>query len=210
MAPNLKTNKFVETMKKGFQDIKLVAQEGNYKLFAKQIVVVVIIFFVFKWASGKFNDKVNNYNGQMEAIRVQQTSEQEYMASKKKLLDLEPRFPDLADKNEWLISHIMDTFKAQKLTPSLDSAQKEDTTNGSYVVASLAVGVNTSFDNFANLLAALESKKEYVKLTQFDLAKETEPNNLGVNKITMTINTIFPKEKVAASIFKDNEVTGGN
>lgn len=210
MAPNMKTNKFVEAFKKGLQDIQLVAQEGNYKLFAKQIIVVVLIFFVFKWASGKFADKVSNFRGQIDAIRVQQTSEQEYMASKKKLLDLEPRFPDLADKNEWLISQIMDTFKSQKLTPTLDSAQKEDVANPAFVVVSVPVGLNTSFDKFANVLAAMENKKEYVKLSQFDLVKEMDPNNVGQNKVTMTINTIFPKEKVAASIFKDNEVTGGN
>ena len=44
MAANLKTNKHVESLKKGFQDIQTVAQEGNYKLFVKQFVAVLVVF----------------------------------------------------------------------------------------------------------------------------------------------------------------------
>ena len=38
MPVNLKANKVVENLKKGFQDIQTVAQEGNFKLFLKQFI----------------------------------------------------------------------------------------------------------------------------------------------------------------------------
>ena len=85
---NLKNNKIVENLKKGFQDMQTVAQEGNFKLFAKQIVAVVLVFFLFRYLSGKFTQQENNFRGQMEAIRVQQTSEREYQANKEKLISL--------------------------------------------------------------------------------------------------------------------------
>lgn len=203
MAAKDKVNKEVQSLKQGFQDIQLVSQEGNFKLFAKQVVVVVLAFFLFKWAGGKFAAEEQHLNGQIDAIRVQQTSEREYSSNKQKLLDLEPRFPDVADKNEWLAGQIMGTFKEQSLTPSLDGTQKEDSSNNSYMVASYTVGMNGSFDAFGKLLAAFENKDEYVKLTQFDLNKVTEGDEIGQNKVSFVVNTIFPKEKLASKLFKD-------
>ena len=120
---NLKNNKIVENLKKGFQDMQTVAQEGNFKLFAKQIVAVVLVFFLFRYLSGKFTQQENNFRGQMEAIRVQQTSEREYQANKEKLISLEPRFPNISDKNEWLLSQILGIFKAADLTPQMEGGQ---------------------------------------------------------------------------------------
>ena len=69
MSANLKTNKFVENLKKGFQDIQTVAQEGNFKLFLKQFIAILVVFLAFKFLSGKFAEKIANYEGQMEAAR---------------------------------------------------------------------------------------------------------------------------------------------
>ena len=83
MAADMKEKaaKMQENLKKGFQDIQTVAQEGNVKLFVKQFVAVLVVFLLLRYANGKFDDKVRNFNGQVDAIRVQQTSEQEYQAN---------------------------------------------------------------------------------------------------------------------------------
>ena len=39
-----KPNKILESIKKGLNDIKTVAEEGNFKLFLKQAVVIIIVF----------------------------------------------------------------------------------------------------------------------------------------------------------------------
>ncbi len=196
-------NKIVEDLKKGFQDIQTVAQEGNFKLFLKQFIAVLVVFLLFKYCNGKFAAAVSNYNGQMEAIRMQQTSEQEYQANKMKLISLEPRFPDVSAKNEWLLSQILGIFKAAKVTPQIEGSQTEDTSNSSYLVASLRVNSEMGFDQFAQFLAGVENREDFVKVSEFSLSKSTESDKLGSNKITLRFNTIFPKEKIAKSLFKD-------
>ncbi len=203
MAVDLKNNKAVENLKKGFQDIQTVAQEGNFKLFLKQFIAVLIVFLAFKFVNGKFTEKISNFEGQMDAIRVQQTSEREYQANKKKLISLEPRFPDVSAKNEWLLSQILGIFKAANITPQMEGTQTEDTSNSSYVVAALRVNADMSFPQFGEFLAGVENKKEFVKISEFSLAKATEPDKLGQNKVSIRFNTIFPKEKIAKSLFKD-------
>lgn len=203
MAANLKTNKHVESLKKGFQDIQTVAQEGNYKLFVKQFVAVLVVFLGFKYCSGQFNEKINNYNGQMEAIRMQQSSEREYMTNKDLLFELEPHFPDISDKNGWLVSQILGIFKEAGLTPQVDGSQSEDSSNPTYVAASLQVNSEMDFTRFANFLADIENSNEYLKVSDFSITKDTSPEHLGSNKIAMKFNTIFPKEKIAQTMFKD-------
>ena len=196
-------DKIVADLKKGFQDIQTVAQEGNLKLFVKQFVAVLVVFLLFRYCNGQFAAKISNYNGQMEAIRMQQTSEQEYQANKTKLMSLEPRFPDVESKNEWLLSQVLGIFKEAKVTPQMEGTQTEDDSNASFFFFSLLVNAEMSFDAFANMLAGVENKDDYVKISEFSISKLTESEKLGQNKITLRFNTVFPKEKVAKSIFKD-------
>ncbi|MGN0017250.1 MAG: hypothetical protein ACI37O_07940 [Candidatus Avelusimicrobium sp.] len=203
MAANLKNNKQVEALKKGFQDIQTVMQEGNYKLFVKQFVAVLVVFLGFKYCSGQFADKINNYNGQIDAINMQQSSEREYMTNKDLLFELEPRFPDISDKNGWLTSQILGAFKEADLTPQMDGSQTEDASNPTYEAVSLQVSSEMDFTRFAHFLADIENNDEYLKVSDFSITKDTDPEHLGSNKIAMKFNTIFPKEKIAKKLFKD-------
>ena len=198
-----KAAKMQENLKKGFQDIQTVAQEGNVKLFVKQFVAVLVVFLLLRYANGKFDDKVRNFNGQVDAIRVQQTSEQEYQANKTKLLSLEPKFPNIESKNEWLLSQILGIFKTANITPQIEGQQTEDTSNSTFVAASLRVNTEMGFTPFAEFLAGIENLDEYIKVTEFSIAKQQEASKLGVNKVSMRFNTIFPKEKIAKGLFKD-------
>ena len=203
MTPPVKkiSNKFIESVKKGFNDIKLVMEEGNYKLFLKQFVVIIVIFLAYRYINGALEAKSSNILGQIDAIEAQFTNEKEYMVSKQKLMDLEPRFPDLSAKNDWLLRQIVAVFRDSNVTPTMGSAQAEDTSNSGYTVASIPVTAIASFGDFARLLANIENKEEYVRVSEFTLNKNAE--NLGQNDINIRINTIFPQEKIAAKMFKD-------
>ena len=196
----LKNNKHVEELKQGFNDIQTVAQEGNAKLFLKQFVAVIVILLIWWHVSGKLSKKVQGYNDKMSAIQIQQNSAQEYQSNKKQLIDLEPRFPDVENKNEWLLSQILSIFKETGLTPEVSGGQSEDTSNSAYVVVSLPVTTFMEFNQFADLLAGIENRDEYVKVSAFELDKETDPARLGSNKILLKFNTIFPKEKIAKKL----------
>lgn len=204
MAKQLKDNKAVSKLKQGFQDIQTVAQEGNFKLFLKQFIVVLIVFLLFRHLSGKFAAKVQNFAGQMEAVRVQQVNEQEYERNKKLLMSLEPQFPSVEMKNEWLLSKIIEIFKEIGVAPEVPSTPAEDASNPTYVVSSLQASyTQKGFDEFAKFLAGIESRDEYIRVSNFIVEKNTDSNQVGVNKISMKFNTIFPKEKIAKSMFKD-------
>ena len=95
-----KMQKFWNNTVQGCKDIKTVLEEGNFKLFLKQIVFVVLLIMGFRYVSGMITQKNENVLGQISAVQAQKENEKEYVANKKKLLDLEPRFPDISTKND--------------------------------------------------------------------------------------------------------------
>ena len=196
-----KSNKILESLKKGFADIKLVLEEGNYKLFLKQFIVIILLVFAYRYVNGALQQKDENVLGQIDAVRVQQDNEKDYLANKKKLLELEPRFPDLNAKNDWLLRQVIAVFRDAHLSPKISSTQSENSSNSGYTVASLPVELRLSYKDFGRLLAEIESQDEYLRVSEFSLSKEREP--IGQNNIKLKINTVFPKEKIAASMFKE-------
>ncbi len=203
-----KPNKFVDSIKQGFLDIKVVLEEGNYKLFLKPLVLIIALVFGYRYVNDMFQKQDRDIASKIEAVYTQQNSEQEYMTNKQKLLELEPRFPDLESKNDWLLRQIVAIFKNSSIRPSMGNSQSENTSNNGYTVVSLPVDIEASYKDFALLLADIENRDEFLRVSQFSIDKKE--GTLGTNAIKMQFNTIFPKEKIAQSIFRDNIVTTGN
>lgn len=203
MAIDLKNNKYVLDFKQGLLDIKSVLQEGNAKLFVKPFIAVLVVFLGYYYMNGKFMEKRNIFEGQMAAIHMEQSNEQEYMANKMKLISLEPKFPDIANKNEWLLSQLLGIYREADIATNLEGSQTEDTSNPSYVVASMQIGSTMNFPQFASFLAGIENRSDYIKVSGFTLTKDTDPERVASNQISIRYNTVFPKEKVAPALFKD-------
>ena len=196
-----KSMKWLEYLKQGFRDIGTVLQEANYKLFLKQLAAVVVLFIVFRWANEALINKQNNVIGQIDAVHAQQNNENEYLSNKTKLLELEPRFPDASVKNDWLLRQIVAVFKDSNLLPKVGSSQAEDASNAAYIVAAIPVDLETSYDNFAHLIADIENRDDFLRVTEFSIDKNKE--QLGQNSVKLRISTVFVKEKIAPIMFKN-------
>lgn len=195
----------MNSLKKGFQDIQTVIQDGNFKLFAKQVVVIIALIFLLRYANGKFAAQIAQNTEQVNSIQIQQQSEQDYLTNKERLFSLEPRFPDVDKKNEWLISQILDLFQAANVQPQLEGTQSEDASNATYVVAGQNVGAAMGYMQLGKFLERIENDPNYIRISEVSITKDTDPNAIGNNKIGLRFNTIFPKEKIGAKLFKDYE-----
>ena len=198
-----KTNKYVVSFKDGLEDIKTVIQEGNFQLFIKHRVAVLVVFLLFRYVSSHNAGKIQSYRGKMEAIQVQKESADEYEASKRKLISLEPRFPDFSKKDGWLQTQVLNIFQKVEVTPEIAGAQTENAENPSYVTVSLPATVSMEFNQFADLLASLENQDDFIKISSILLEKEPDLSRLGLNKISLMFNTVFPKEKIGKKLFSD-------
>lgn len=206
-APMKKTNKIVESVKKGFADIRFVLEEGNYQLFLKQAIVIVVLILGYRWCNDKLQKENSSILGQVDAVQTQHLNEADYLANKKKLLDLEPRFPDASAKNDWLLRQTVAVFNDSQLEPQMTSSQTETASGSGYTQVSLPVNLEASYSQLGNLVANIENRDAYLRISEISLDKSSEV--LGENKISISLNTIFPKEKIASKMFKDAP-NGGN
>lgn len=205
LKPNTsnKVKEFSQGWKQGLKDVNDSLAEGNYKLIAKQVVVVIVAFLILRFGVGKLNEQTKAVRTQIDAIRVQQSSEQDYLTSKRKLLSLEPRFPEVKEKDQWLISKLLEVFQPANVTANMNELQVENGANPNYLIISKKVSFSTKFLDFGKLLAEIENRPEYMRISEFSLRKNPDPNDLEMNTVDMTFNTVFPKEKLAPVLFKD-------
>ncbi|MBO7191030.1 MAG: hypothetical protein J6V32_02885 [Elusimicrobiaceae bacterium] len=210
MADKPKNNKKTNALKKGFQDIQTVLQEGNFKLFVKQFILVLGVFLLFRYLTGQFAIKEQEYRGQIEAINVQKKNEKTYLSNKEKLLELEPLFPDISSKTEWLLSQILGIYQSAGLAPEVSGSQTENTSNPAYVATSLQVKSAMEFDKLGEFLASIENRPEFVRVSEITLEKDMDKNRLGMNKVSMKFNTVFPKEKISKTLFRDQNKRGAS
>lgn len=199
-----KTSPKVEALKRGFLDIKAVCEEGKIKLFAKQVVVVLLAFFGVRYLVGKINAQKEVVMDRISAIAIQQTHQDDYVANKDRLLRLEPLFPDISKKNEWLIQSLMKTFSAHQIQADINGNANEKA-EGSYTVMSQEVSFKESFANVGKFVADVENGDDFLRLSNITISKVMDTASLGQNTVTMRFATLFPKEKYAKRLFKDYE-----
>lgn len=192
----------VQELKQGFADIKAVCDEGNYKLFVKQLVLVLCVFLGVRFLLGKLTAQKEQILDRVSAIAIQQTNQGDYLANKDLLLHLEPLFPDLSKKNEWLVQTLMKAFSDHLIQADINGNTVEKSEEN-YTALSQDVTFKLSFADLGKFLADLENGDDFLRISNVTLSKLTDPALLGSNSINLKINTLFPKEKFAKRIFKD-------
>lgn len=203
-APKNQTTmgKMGANIKQGMDDIKRVIEEGNYKLFVKQLVVLLLVFLGVRYFNDKLTQQQASYQDQISAISIQQTNEQDYLDNKARLIRLEPAFPDMANKNEWLLRKIMDTLETHRIQATISGNIVENSTEN-YTVTAQPVTFQQEFFEFGKFLEDIENGDDFLRISELSIAKVTDSALLGTNNITMKFNTLFPKEKYGPRLFKD-------
>ena len=192
----------IADMKHGLEDVQVVAHEGKFNLFVKQIVVLLVLFLLVRFISGKLSQSQAKIKDQVASINIQQANEEDYTENKQQLLRLEPMFPDIDKKNDWMLKRLINIFDTYKVTPEIDgnfteSAQK------TYTMVVQPVKFEESFARIGKIIAGIENGDDFLRISEVTISKQTAPEALGRNTVNLTFNTVFPKEKYAPKLFKD-------
>lgn len=198
----LDPNSTVAKWKQGLADIKSVHEEGNYKLFLKQLVLVLCVFLGVRYLVGKLAVQKSQILDNISAISLQQAHQDDYMANKDMLLRLEPLFPDIKKKNEWLVQNLMKIFSDHLVQANINGNAVEKA-ESNYTIMSQEVSMKQSFADVGKMVADVENGEDFLRISNITITKLTDPNSLGLNTVTMRFNTLFPKEKYAKRLFKD-------
>lgn len=189
-------------LQRGLNDIKVVFQEGKAMLFVKQLVVLLVVFLLVRYAMKGLNANRDEIKDKMSALQIQQVNKDDYVANKDHLLRLEPLFPDVSQKKEWMIVRLNSIFEKRKIRVSMDGNPTEDT-QGTYIVGKQPVTFRTSFKELGKLMAEIENGDDFLRVSELTVTKLTDKESLGDNSISVQFGTVFPQNKYAPSLFKD-------
>lgn len=192
----------VANVKRGLEDVQVVAHEGKFNLFVKQIVVLLVLFLLVRFVSGKLSQSEAKIKDQITSINIQQANEEDYTENKQQLLRLEPIFPNIEQKNDWMLRRLINIFETHKITPDIDGNFTESVQK-TYTVLVQPVKFEESFAQIGKLIADIENGDDFLRISEVTISKQTAPEALGKNAVNVTFNTVFPKEKYAPKLFKD-------
>lgn len=192
----------LEPLKRGLVDVKAMLEEGNIKLFIKQLAVILLACWGVWTLTGKLSAQKAQIEDRVSAISLQQTHQDDYLSNKDRLLRLEPLFPDMGKKNEWLIKTLMGLFSAHEIEANINGNAVEKV-DSNYTIVSQEVTFRNSFANLGHFLADVESGNDFLRISNLTISKLTDTGSLGQNTINIRFNTVFPKEKYAKRLFKD-------
>ncbi len=190
------------SFQQGLKDIKSVLEEGKFALFAKQLVVLLVVFLLVRYGYKTMHEKQEKIKDDMAALQIQQVSKADYEDNKQHLLRLEPLFPDIGQKQEWMLVRLSDIFEKHKIPVNIDGNITENS-QGSYLVASQSVTFADTFQRIGEFLADLENGDDFLRISSVVITKQTDQEHLGTNAVSLQFNTAFPNTKYAATLFKD-------
>lgn len=189
-------------LKQGLNDVKAMLEEGNIKLFVKQLAVIALAFWGVWTLMGKLKTQKDQIEDRVSAISLQQTHQDDYLTNKDRLLRLEPLFPDMGKKNEWLVQTLMRAFADHNVQATINGNAVEKV-ESNYTIVSQEVAFRDSFANLGRFLADIENGNDFLRVSSLTISKLTDANSLGLNSIGIRFNTVFPKDKYAKRLFKD-------
>ena len=190
------------SLKRGIEDIQAVFQEGKAVLFVKQAVVLLVVFLIVFYSTKGLQQHRLKIKDEMAKMEIEHMHRDEYVANKDHLMKLEPLFPDIGQKKDWLLVHLKDFFEKRKVQVTMDGNATEEP-QATYVVGTQPVSFKANFKELGKMLADIENGPDLLRVSNLTVVKLTDTENLGENNVVIQFGTVFPKTKYAPTLFKD-------
>lgn len=125
---------------------------------------------------------------QLANIRAVTLHSNRYTELKDRLAVFSERLPDPRYKDTWLLDTIRDTMKQEEIASISLSPVAEKTQKG-FVHMSLTVTCRADYNQLGSWIARLERSKQLLYISNLSMSKD--PLEIGKNKVTITIGTLF-------------------
>ncbi len=184
--------KFVTNMKEGFNDIKNMLLEHNYRPFIRPVAVLLIVGIGVSFFNNKAETKILDINRKIEAQKAEIDNEQEYKTSKATYEKLVKVLPPIDKKNEWLLAQIISIFKKAGIETTRTGKHilEED---GVFLLSSVNIEAELNYEQLGKLVEAIENNQFFMRVSNISASREQ--GNLGKVKANMQLHTVFIDEK---------------
>lgn len=187
----LDINKIISFFKDSVSDLQSIYAEKGIEPFKKPLAVSIPVFlavyFGFYSPSGT---KLMMARDELARYELLSPFYTDYIGYKNAAAQYKKNLPLYKDKDEWLDYIIRTNSQKNGITPDTISSQTESELTGGFVLATREVTIRADYDTIGKLIADIENSPIFVKITEFDLKKDSE---LGVVSAQFKISTVFVK-----------------
>ena len=175
-------------------EIELVAstmRDKGAKRFSKAFGIAAGFVFAAYWfIYTPPQNKIARLGREIEAARAMSEAGTRYRELRDMLVGSYGTLPYLKDQQQWLSNAMIDSLRADSLTPESFRPVVEQESSG-LIFQTSSVVMSVKFNDIYAWLLRLESAKPLMHVSSLDISKKAEM--IGVNGVTASVMTAIPK-----------------
>lgn len=193
MAQNIDLKPYVALLQAEADLVSSTLREKGGKRFGKAFAiagVMVLLAYVGLYAPPR--KKSARLQSEIDAARALSEFGTQYKELRDQLATSYDQLPLMKDREMFLSNAVIDSLKAEGLTPETFQPVREQEQAGLVFQAS-NIAMPVKFGEFYSWLARLEGAKPLMHLQQVSLDKKSDV--IGVNTVQAEITTVIPKRR---------------
>lgn len=176
-----------------FELVTSVIRDKGAKRFGKAFGIAGAFVFLAYWFVYKPpQSKIAKLSAQIEAARAMSQSATTYKELRDQLSGTYNGLPLLKDQAQWLSNAMIDSLRADGLTPETFRPVTEMEQSG-LIFQTSAVTMSLKFNEVYTWLLRLESAKPLMHVGALEVGKKTDM--IGVNTVAASVKTVIPKKR---------------
>jgi len=137
-------------------------------------------------------DKISRLTMQIETAKAMSESSAAYQEVRGQLMGSYGSLPHLKDQQQWLSNSMIDSLRADNLTPELFRPVVETETSG-IVFQTSTVQLTVKFNDIYNWLLRVEGAQPMMHVSNLEISKK--PDMIGMNVVSASVMTAIPKKR---------------
>lgn len=182
--------KLSETIKSEALLVSGVMREKGVQPFSRTLAVAALALLL---SAMVYNHPIGRRRGlekRLQAAKATSEYADQYKEVHDQLRRLYRQLPLLKDRDQFLLNALVDSLKAENITPDALKPPAEDE-QGNLIYQNVSMSSSLKFAEFVSWLSRIESAKPTMLVTQVGFTKKPEP--IGTNSVACVIHTIIPK-----------------
>lgn len=137
-------------------------------------------------------DKISRLTAKIAAAKAMSESGAAYQDARTKLVASYGTLPQLKDQKQWLSNAMIDSLRADNLTPEMFRPISEEETNG-IIYQTSNVMITVPFNELYAWLIRLEGATPLMHVSSVEVTKK--PDMIGWNNVSVAVKTAIPKKR---------------
>ena len=194
MAGNeIDVQRYLDAVKSEIELLTTTIRDKGAKRFGKTFgmsvfMIAAAYFGIYKPPQ----NKISRLTKEIEAARAMSEAGTAYQDLRSQLAGSYGTLPHLKDQQQWLSNAMIDSLRADGLTPEMFRPVAETESNG-LIFQTSTVQLSTKFGDIYAWLIRLEGARPLMHVSKLDIGKKGDM--IGVNAVTASVMTAIPKKR---------------